>query len=156
MSTARLALVCDLWAGALAAGMAPASALAAALAAEPNNVSGSAPADLRLSALNRVAALLALGVEPGRAWDDVADDPHLGPIAIAARRSAIAGAELSQMIREQAVALRRAESARAQRRAERAGVLITAPLTLCFLPAFICLGLAPVVLTLLGSLDITR
>ena len=35
-----------------------------------------------------------------------------------------------------------------------AGVLMTAPLGVCFLPAFLCLGLAPVVLGLLGQLDI--
>ena len=45
----------------------------------------------------------------------------------------------------------RQESARA---AGRAGVLMTAPLGVCFLPAFLCLGLAPVVLGLLGHLTI--
>ena len=33
-------------------------------------------------------------------------------------------------------------------RAERAGVLIALPLTACFLPAFLVLGLAPVVISL--------
>jgi pilus assembly protein TadC len=32
--------------------------------------------------------------------------------------------------------------------AERAGVLISGPLGLCFLPAFICLGIVPVVVGL--------
>ncbi|MFE3028477.1 type II secretion system F family protein, partial [Nocardia tengchongensis] len=35
-------------------------------------------------------------------------------------------------------------------RAERAGVLIGGPLGLCFLPAFLCLGIVPVVLGLAG------
>jgi len=35
--------------------------------------------------------------------------------------------------------------------AERAGVLVTGPLGLCFLPAFLCLGVVPVVLGLAGS-----
>ena len=39
-------------------------------------------------------------------------------------------------------------SAQATARAERAGVLIALPLTLCFLPAFLVLGLAPVVISL--------
>lgn len=34
--------------------------------------------------------------------------------------------------------------------AERAGVLIAGPLGLCFLPAFICLGIVPVVAGLAG------
>ncbi len=36
--------------------------------------------------------------------------------------------------------------------AERAGVLIAGPLGLCFLPAFLCLGIVPVVLGLAGRL----
>ena len=43
----------------------------------------------------------------------------------------------------------------AEARAQRAAVLITAPLGLCFLPAFVCLGVAPTVAgiaaTVLGS-----
>ncbi|SLJ82662.1 putative alanine-rich membrane protein [Mycobacteroides abscessus subsp. abscessus] len=35
-------------------------------------------------------------------------------------------------------------------RAERAGVLISGPLGLCFLPAFLCLGIVPVVVGLAG------
>ncbi|NJA60175.1 translation initiation factor IF-2, partial [Streptomyces sp. NEAU-H3] len=36
--------------------------------------------------------------------------------------------------------------------ARRAGVLVTAPLGLCFLPAFLILGVAPVLLGLAGEL----
>ncbi len=39
----------------------------------------------------------------------------------------------------------------AEARAQRAGVLITAPLGLCFLPAFLVLGVAPVVIGLAGE-----
>jgi pilus assembly protein TadC len=35
--------------------------------------------------------------------------------------------------------------------AERAGVLIAGPLGLCFLPAFVCLGIVPVVAGLAGD-----
>jgi pilus assembly protein TadC len=35
--------------------------------------------------------------------------------------------------------------------AERAGVLIAGPLGLCFLPAFVCLGIIPVVAGLAGD-----
>ena len=44
----------------------------------------------------------------------------------------------------------RAEDASAAA-AERAGVLISGPLGLCFLPAFICLGIIPVVIGLAGN-----
>jgi pilus assembly protein TadC len=36
--------------------------------------------------------------------------------------------------------------------AERAGVLIAGPLGLCFLPAFVCLGIVPVVVGLAGEI----
>jgi pilus assembly protein TadC len=34
---------------------------------------------------------------------------------------------------------------------ERAGVMVSGPLGLCFLPAFVCLGIVPVVIGLAGS-----
>jgi hypothetical protein len=42
-----------------------------------------------------------------------------------------------------------ADAARAT--AERAGVLIAAPLGVCYLPAFLCLGIVPVVVGLAGD-----
>ena len=36
-------------------------------------------------------------------------------------------------------------------RSERAGVAISGPLGLCFLPAFVCLGIVPVVIGLAGG-----
>jgi pilus assembly protein TadC len=36
--------------------------------------------------------------------------------------------------------------------AERAGVLIAGPLWLCFLPAFVCLGIVPVIAGLAGDI----
>jgi hypothetical protein len=39
----------------------------------------------------------------------------------------------------------------AQARAQRAGVLVAGPLGLCFLPAFLVLGIAPVVIGLAGE-----
>ena len=46
----------------------------------------------------------------------------------------------------------RAEAADGARaRAERASVLIAGPLGLCFLPAFVCLGVVPVVAGLAGD-----
>jgi len=35
--------------------------------------------------------------------------------------------------------------------AERAGVLVSGPLGLCFLPAFVCLGIVPVVIGLAST-----
>lgn len=147
----EVAVVCDLWAACLEVGMPTGGALAAALEVLGERNTG--PAVRRLA---QVAGLLQVGADVERAWRPAEDDPWLSPIATAARRSQQAGADLAATVREQGAAVRRAEAGADERRAQRAGVLMTAPLTLCFLPAFICLGLAPVVIALVGTLDLGR
>ncbi|NUT53875.1 MAG: secretion system protein, partial [Saccharothrix sp.] len=41
----------------------------------------------------------------------------------------------------------------AEARAQRAAVLVAGPLALCFLPAFLCLGVVPVVIGIVGSVS---
>ena len=106
---------------------------------------GPAVRDPSVQRLIQVAGLLRVGADVARAWQPAAGDPWLAPISAAACRSDRAGADLAATVRAQASTARRAEAAAGERRAQRAGVLMTAPLTLCFLPAFVCLGLAPVV-----------
>lgn len=107
-----------------------------------------------LATLDAVAAMLSLGADPGTAWRVADLDEDLAPLAAAARRSAAGGGGLAQAVREHAAQLRQEIAAASVRSAGRAGVLMTAPLGVCFLPAFLCLGLAPVVVGLLGQLDI--
>lgn len=104
--------------------------------------------------LRSVAALFELGASPAVAWEPADGHPDLRELAGAARRSAVAGTPLAEAARQQAALLRAARAAEVQRSAGRAGVAMTAPLGLCFLPAFLCLGLAPVVVGLLGTLGI--
>ncbi len=103
--------------------------------------------------LDSVAAMLRLGADPVTAWRGVEHNEDLAPIAAAACRSAAGGGTLAQAVREHASQLRQQTAAADLRSAGRAGVLMTAPLGVCFLPAFLCLGLAPVVVGLLGQLD---
>lgn len=131
----------DLLAACLKAGL-PASAAAAA-------VGPSAPQPLSDS-LRRTADLLALGADPVTAWGAVAGDPATESLARMARRSARSGAALSGAIGELATQQRADAEDRAVAGAERAGVLISGPLGLCFLPAFVCLGIVPVVIGLAG------
>jgi len=107
-----------------------------------------------LTALDSVAAMLSLGADADTAWRVVDADEDLAPLAAAARRSAAGGTTLADAVREHARQLRGEATQEANRSAGRAGVLMTAPLGACFLPAFLCLGLAPVVLGLLGQLTI--
>jgi Flp pilus assembly protein TadB len=98
--------------------------------------------------LRRVAGLLALGADPATAWASSAETPALVAFARAAGRSAGTGAALAHVATAEAERLRADLLDSAQARAQRAAVLITGPLGLCFLPAFLVLGIAPVVIGL--------
>jgi Flp pilus assembly protein TadB len=134
---AELPDVLDLLVTALSAGLPVPAALATVAAA----TEGPLAADLI-----RVGELSALGAGPAAAWADHVADPALGPVARAAQRSADSGSALAGSLARVAGDLRADAAARAETAAHRAGVLAMAPLGLCFLPAFICLGVVPVVI----------
>lgn len=138
----RLALAADidLYAACLRAGLTPGTAAAALVDA------GADPATR--PAWRSVAALLAIGVPAERAWAEVAGIPGLADLAGLATLSDRSGAAMADACRRLATTLRDDAAAQATARAERAGVLIALPLSLCFLPAFLVLGLAPVVISL--------
>jgi pilus assembly protein TadC len=104
--------------------------------------------------LRRAADLLMLGADPDTAWQLPDGDPDEGCVALArlARRSASSGSALAAGVAELAEQSRRAATHSAMAAAERAGVLIAGPLGLCFLPAFVCLGIVPVVAGLAGEI----
>ncbi|MGI8418988.1 MAG: type II secretion system F family protein [Nakamurella sp.] len=104
--------------------------------------------------LGEVAALLAVGADPLAAWHAASVHSDLASIAAAACRSATGGTALAAAFSEQSQMLRRQNSDAASAAAGRAGVLMTAPLGACFLPAFLCLGLAPAIVGLLGTLHL--
>lgn len=97
--------------------------------------------------LGRAADLVALGADPETAWQAGADDADEACAALArlARRSASSGTALADGAAELAEQLRQGVTHRAAADAERAGVLIAGPLGLCFLPAFVCVGIVPIV-----------
>jgi pilus assembly protein TadC len=113
--------------------------------------SSSAPPGLA-ALLRRAADLLALGAEPDTAWAP-ADGADAATEALArlARRSATSGSALAQGVADLAEQSRQEATHAAAAAAERASVLIAGPLGLCFLPAFICLGIVPVVAGLAGD-----
>lgn len=117
--------------------------VAAAVSAGAESVTGPSGARLR-----RVAGLLALGADPPDAWQTAAESPALAAFARAAGRSAGTGAALAEVATAEAGRIRSAIADSAQARAQRAAVMITGPLGLCFLPAFLVLGIGPVVIGL--------
>ena len=104
--------------------------------------------------LRRAADLLALGSDPDIAWQADGVDPGADCAGLArlARRSASSGSALADGVAELAEQQRTDAGLGAVSAAERAGVLIAGPLGLCFLPAFVCLGIVPVVAGLAGEI----
>lgn len=139
----RIAAALDLLAACLTAGLpvATAARAVAAVTAEPQIA----------SALRRAADLTELGAGVDQVWSAAARTPGLAGFAREARRSARSGAGLAQGARAAAADLRRAEADRVVAAGERAGVAVAGPLGLCFLPAFVLLGIGPVVLGLAGE-----
>jgi len=116
--------------------------------------------------LTRAADLLALGADPATAWSSPQHasgsarlvresrqrrDHHAQALLRLARRSASSGAALAQGVAELATQSREDAADAARAAAERASVLIAGPLGLCYLPAFLCLGIVPVVAGLAGD-----
>lgn len=103
-------------------------------------------------ALHRAAELLALGADPDQAWQPALDCPHTARLGRVARRSGRSGIALAESLVRLAVAERAGAREQAETRAQRAGVLIAGPLGLCFLPAFLAIGVVPVVIGLAAGL----
>jgi Type II secretion system (T2SS), protein F len=93
--------------------------------------------------LVRVAGMQRLGASPSAAWSAHQDDPVLAPVVRLVRRSAASGSGLAAAFERLAVDRRAAAVAAGQARGHRAAVYATAPLGLCFLPAFALLTVVP-------------
>ncbi|MGH3873582.1 MAG: type II secretion system F family protein [Pseudonocardiaceae bacterium] len=103
-------------------------------------------------ALRRTAELLALGADLEQAWQPALECAATARLAKAARRSGRSGAALAESLTRLAAAVRADARQRSEAQAQRAGVLIAAPLGLCFLPAFLAIGVVPVVIGLAAGL----
>lgn len=140
---AQLPLTAELMAACLAAGSGPGQA------AEAVGRSVSGPLGDRLV---RAATELRLGGEPAEVWGRFGERGGSAGFARCMERSEAAGVPVVEPVTRLAAELRGQRSRAATARARRAGVLVTGPLGLCFLPAFLAIGVAPVVLGLARSL----
>jgi pilus assembly protein TadC len=134
----------DVFAACLGSGMAVSSAASAATPSAPPRLG---------AVLRRAADMLALGADPVAAWSNPKGplDDHAEALLRLARRSAASGAALAQGVADLADQSRHAAASAADARAQRASVLIAGPLGLCYLPAFVCLGIVPIVAGLAGD-----
>lgn len=135
----------DLFAATLRGGAAPAEGAAVVAAALPG-----AAAD-RLAG---VAARLGLGLDPAQVWSGLADDPELGRLGRALARAQTSGAPVVPAVQRLADDLARAARSEAEDRARAVGVQAALPLGLCLLPAFVLIGIVPLVVALLAALEL--
>lgn len=136
-------LTVDLVAACLASGAAPDAAVAAAARAV-----GAPTSEVLLPAV----ASLRLGADPAVVWHEVARVEGLAALARAVIRSHQSGAALSELLPRVADEVRAAARSRAEARIRTAAVRLTAPLGAALLPAFVLLGVVPVVASFVTAL----
>ncbi|WP_228717488.1 type II secretion system F family protein [Allosaccharopolyspora coralli] len=136
----------DLLAATLRAGL----ALPATLHAVAEELRGP-PARL----LRETARATALGADAATAWEPALAHPDTAELARAAKRTARSGGGLAEAAAGSAQRARAAAGEHAHTRVQRASVWVAAPLGLCFLPAFLCLGVLPVVVGMVAKLTAT-
>lgn len=141
-----LAQVLDLLAAALLTGLSAADAVSAVADAVEHH----APEVAR--PLRAAASRIRLGATPAEAWREVPGRAEIEPVAAVLARATDGGGSTRAALEHSATRMRTGADAAATARAERAAVLVAGPLGLCFLPAFICLGVLPVVVGLAGDM----
>ncbi|MDA0566497.1 type II secretion system F family protein [Streptomonospora sp. S1-112] len=147
-SVAGLPIAVDLLVAGLRAGGAMADVLAAV-----SDAIGGGPVG---RAFGQAAEQVRLGADPGAAWcgaaDGVGHPPEFGAVGRALARAARTGAPVADILERQAAEIRDSVRSRALARAQRLGVLAVAPLGLCFLPAFVLIGVVPLAAGLLTGI----
>ncbi|MEH0108550.1 type II secretion system F family protein [Tersicoccus sp. MR15.9] len=153
------ALLLELLAAMLDAGVSPDVGLALLSQLHPHSVG---PALARVVAGRRLGAdwpsAVALAARSRPGSRDRAAPEHrealaaVGPLLEAVVFAATTGAPSAGLLRSRAGELRTRRRQETERRAASLGVRLVLPLGLCQLPAFICLGIVPVVLALLPAL----
>lgn len=126
----------DLLAVVLASGASPASALAAVADAV------GAPLDAELGAVRRG---LDLGRDPVEVWHEAGRRPGLSTLARAMVRALDGGAPVAEALHRLAEDLHASRRLDDEARARAVGVKVAAPLGLCLLPAFVLVGVVPLV-----------
>ncbi len=111
--------------------------------------------------LTSYAVVLATGVRdelppvPGlqEVWGDLAADPGLAPLGRVLARAERSGAPVAAVVERLADDLAETGRAEVEQRARTVGVRAAVPLGLCLLPAFLLLGIVPLVASLVAGLE---
>ena len=140
---ADLPHVVGLMAAGVRGGLPPADALAVVCAALPG------PAADTLAVL---PPRVDLGVAPAEVWSRLERDPALAPLGRTLARSARTGEPVADALDRLGVELGARARAEVEDAAHRVGVRAAVPLGLCLLPAFLLIGIVPVVAGLVTAL----
>ncbi|MFF5791829.1 type II secretion system F family protein [Paeniglutamicibacter sp. NPDC012692] len=97
--------------------------------------------------LTRVSRALELNVDWERAWRQVPD--AVRELEPSLRFTQLSGAPAAKLLRSAAASGRKREIREAEARGAEFGIKLVIPLGLCALPAFVCLGVVPIVISLL-------
>ncbi|GGY05212.1 type II secretion system F family protein [Streptomyces anandii] len=138
----QLPLAADLLAACIAAGAGPVIAAQAVGEALDGPVG---------QALARGAAEVRLGGRPADAWCRLAAIPGAAALARLLERADESGLPAAGPAARLAADVRADRARAATARARKAAVLVSAPVGLCFLPAFVAVGVLPVVIGLAGG-----
>lgn len=134
--------VVTLLAAALRAGVSPPEASRLVCRALPG------PATARLE---RSVVRLELGADPTEVWAQLAREPGLAPLGRALARSHETGASVVTAVERLADQLAREARGDVEDRARAVGVKAAVPLGLCLLPAFLLIGIVPLVAGLMST-----
>ena len=105
-------------------------------------------------ALATVPPRLELGLPPVEAWQPVLDDARLAPLGRTFVRAGRSGASVTHEVGRLADELAHTSRAAVEERARSVGVKAAVPLGLCLLPSFVLVGVVPLVVGLLQSLEL--
>ncbi len=144
-STASLPIAVDL----MAAGVRAGGTIHDVLAAVTPAVGGALG-----RSLEGVAERLRLGAEPATAWYGPHAPTELSAVGQALARASDTGAPVADLLDRHAAEARERERTRAYAATQRLGVLAVAPLGLCFLPAFVLIGIVPLAAGLISGLEL--
>jgi Flp pilus assembly protein TadB len=141
--TASVPLAAELLAAAMAAGCPPGPAAEAVGAALPGQLG---------ARLGGVAGALRVGTEPSVAWRSIGSEPGLRSLGRAMADASARG--VSPVVVLERIARDAEDAARwsAEARARAVGARAAVPLGLCFLPAFVLIGIVPMIATSISFL----
>jgi Flp pilus assembly protein TadB len=97
---------------------------------------------------------LRLGADPLTVWADLADHPRLGRLGACLRRATASGAPVAEALARLGADLRSSTCSTTLERVRQVEVRATAPLAVCLLPAFVLLGVVPLVVGTVGRIGL--